>query len=87
MLLLARETQANVRVAEGFHVPEKIPVRRARGESIVGLFDGADSRATGLTEFDRTFLTTLYAGIPNLPGSSRLAALSDATGYSFPAEE
>lgn len=34
MLLLARETQANVRVAEGFHVPEKIPVRRARGESI-----------------------------------------------------
>lgn len=34
MLLLARETQANVRFTDSFRVPEKIPIQRARGETI-----------------------------------------------------
>jgi hypothetical protein len=34
MLFLARESQPNVRLTEGFHVPEKIPIKRARGETI-----------------------------------------------------
>jgi hypothetical protein len=65
-----------------------LPPADAVDESIVGLFAGGGaSRPTGLTEFDRKFLTTLYAGVPNLPGSSRLAALTDATGHDFAAEE
>ena len=64
-----------------------LPPADARGESIVGLFEAGASRPAGLTEFDRAFLATLYEGVPNLPGSSRLAALTDATGYDFPAEE
>lgn len=34
MLVLARETQPEVRFSEGFNVPDKIPIKRARGESI-----------------------------------------------------
>jgi hypothetical protein len=64
-----------------------LPPDDARAESVVGLFDAGAARPAGLTEFDRTFLATLYEGIPNVPGSSRLAALSDATGYRFPGEE
>jgi hypothetical protein len=63
------------------------PPATARGDSIVGLFESAASRPGGLTEFDRTFLATLYSGVPNLPGSSRLADLAANTGYDFPAEE
>ena len=64
-----------------------LPPAEAHGESIVGLFGSAANRPAGLTEFDRAFLATLYSGMPNLPGSSRLAALTDATGYDFPAEQ
>ncbi len=64
-----------------------LPPDDARGESIVGLFDGGANRSGGLTEFDRTFLATLYTGIPNMPGSSRLAALTEATGHDFASEE
>jgi hypothetical protein len=64
-----------------------LPPEEARGASIVGLFESGANRPAGLTEFDRKFLDTLYSGVPNLPGSSRLAALTDATGYDFPAEE
>ena len=62
------------------------PPEEARGASIVGLFDSAN-RPAGLTEFDRKFLATLYEGVPNLPGSARLAALTDATGHDFAAKE
>jgi hypothetical protein len=34
MLVLAGEAQRNVRPAQGFHVPENIPIKRTRGESI-----------------------------------------------------
>lgn len=64
-----------------------LPPAEARGASIVGLFETGANRPAGLTEFDRRFLATLYEGVPNLPGSSRLAALTDATGYDFAAEE
>ena len=64
-----------------------LPPAEARDESIVGLFDGGAGRPAGLTAFDRAFLTTLYEGVPNLPGSSRLAALTNATGHDFPPED
>ena len=35
MLLLASETQAKVQFTDSFHVPDKIPIQRARGESIM----------------------------------------------------
>ena len=63
------------------------PPASARDESIVGLFESGPSRPAGLTGFDRTFLATLYSGVPNLPGSARLAELAANTGYDFPSEE
>lgn len=64
-----------------------LPPAEARGELIVGLFDPGTERPAGLTEFDRAFLTTLYAGLPNLPGTARLAALTHATGHEFAGTE
>ena len=64
-----------------------LPPADARGASIVGLFDSMGNRPAGLTDFDRTFLATLYGGVPNLPGSARLAELTHATGYDFASEE
>jgi hypothetical protein len=51
----------------------------ARSASIVGLFDGG-TRPEGLTDFDLTYLRTLYTGLPNLPGTARLAELERVTG-------
>lgn len=34
MLVLAREAQHDVKNSQGFHVPEKIPIQRTRGETI-----------------------------------------------------
>lgn len=46
------------------------------GNSILALFDsGAGSAASGLTRTDRALLATMYDGIPNLPGRTRLAEL------------
>jgi hypothetical protein len=61
----------------------RLPPASARSESIVSLFDEGAERPTGLTDFDRKFLATLYDGLPNLPGSARLAALEAATGAPF----
>lgn len=48
-------------------------------ESILTLFDGEGARPGQLTQFDRAFLGELYSGIPNLPGSARIAELEHAT--------
>lgn len=64
----------------------RLPPATARSESIVSLFDGGE-RPEGLTDFDRKFLRTLYDGLPNLPGSARLAALEKATGAPFTIDE
>ncbi|KRA80782.1 hypothetical protein [Altererythrobacter sp. Root672] len=60
-----------------------LPPASARGESIVSLFDEGADRPAGLTDFDHKFLGALYEGLPNLPGSARLAALEAATGAPF----
>ncbi|MBO9517731.1 MAG: hypothetical protein J7493_06655 [Porphyrobacter sp.] len=60
-----------------------LPPASARDQSIVSLFDEGGDRPNGLTEYDRKFLATLYEGLPNLPGSARLAALEAATGTPF----
>jgi hypothetical protein len=52
----------------------------ARASSIVGLFDAGAARPDGLTEFDRTYLATLYSGMPNIRAETRLAELERATG-------
>ena len=51
-----------------------------RADSILALFDGGAARPAGMTEFDRTYLTELYDGVPNLPAPARLAQLEAATG-------
>lgn len=51
-----------------------------RADSILALFDGGARRPAGLTEFDRVYLTELYARVPNLPAPARLAQLEAATG-------
>lgn len=51
-----------------------------RADSILSLFDGGASRPTGLTEFDRAYLTELYKGAANLPAPASLARLEAATG-------
>jgi hypothetical protein len=61
-------------------------VESVRGESILALFSG-EPRPAGLTEFDRLYLGTLYAGLPNMPGSAQLAQLEAATGRRVVAEE
>jgi hypothetical protein len=52
----------------------------ARADSILSLFDGGAQRPSGLTDFDRAYLTELYDGIPNLPAPARLAEIEAATG-------
>jgi hypothetical protein len=51
-----------------------------RADSIVSLFDGGSNRPAELTAFDRAYLGTLYAGMPNMPAPARLAELEKATG-------
>lgn len=58
-------------------LPQSPEARRA---SILALFEEGPERPEGLTDFDRSFLSTLYSGPPNLPGPTRLAAIEAATG-------
>jgi len=51
-----------------------------RADSILALFEGGAQHPTGLTEFDRVYLSELYDGVPNLPATARLAQLEAATG-------
>lgn len=51
-----------------------------RADSILSLFDGGASPPTGLTEFDRAYLSELYKGAANLPAPASLARLEAATG-------
>ena len=53
---------------------------QAYEDSILALFNANAARPTGLTAFDHAYLTALYQGVPNLPGSARLAQLEAATG-------
>jgi len=64
-----------------------LPGDDARSASVVSLFDGSSDRPAGLTDFDHAFLQTLYDGVPNLPGSARLAAMEKATGAMLPGED
>lgn len=57
----------------------RLPTAAERGESVMALFDGG-TRPEGLTAFDRTWLARLYADLPNLPGTARLADIGAATG-------
>lgn len=52
----------------------------AGSPSIVNLFEDGAGRPGGLTDFDRAFLGQLYAGLPNMPASARLADIGAATG-------
>lgn len=62
-----------------FRALTKALPRPGAHESILTLFDGESPKAAQLTEFDRRFLGELYSGIPNMPGSARLADLEHAT--------
>lgn len=51
----------------------------ARGQaSMLTLFDDAAERPAELTQLDRAWLERLYAGIPNLPASTRLRGVEVA---------
>lgn len=52
----------------------------AGSPSIVALFEDRAERPAGLTDFDRAFLGRLYDGLPNMPATSRLAGIDEATG-------
>ncbi len=58
-------------------LPQTSAARRA---SILALFEDGAERPEGLTDFDRSYLSTLYSGPPNLPGPNRQAAIEAATG-------
>src|SRR5690606_39186327 len=58
-----------------------------RADSILSLFDGGASPPTGLTEFDRAYLSELYKGAANLPAPASLARLEAATGRDIFIEE
>lgn len=45
--------------------------------TILSLFDGDGAKPEQLTPFDLAYLGSLYAGIPNLPGASKLAGVSE----------
>lgn len=47
-------------------------------QSMITLFDDAVERPAELTQFDRAWLERLYAGIPNLPASTRLRGVEVA---------
>jgi len=59
----------------------RLPDPAAGGEvSILSLFDEGAARPAGLTEFDRAYLGQLYADPANLPASTKLADIAQATG-------
>ncbi|HEY6815521.1 MAG TPA: hypothetical protein VI168_08285 [Croceibacterium sp.] len=58
-----------------------VPDPAAAGEaSILTLFDERADHPAELTEFDRAYLGSLYAGQANLPSSAKLADIARATG-------
>ena len=55
-------------------------VTSARPDSILALFEGGASAPTQLTAFDMAYLRAMYDGMPNIPATTRIAHLEEATG-------
>lgn len=52
------------------------PPREASVPSILSLFQPGSEQANGLTDFDRAYLTSVYAWIPNLPAAAHLGRVA-----------
>lgn len=56
-------------------------------DSILSLFAGGDAAPAGLTPFDLAYLESLYAGIPNLPGITKIAGVDGKLRQAAEADE
>lgn len=56
---------------------EYVPEPSTRTLSIQALFEDGGDRPSGLSEFDKTYLSRLYSSIPNLPASVLVEGLED----------
>jgi hypothetical protein len=56
-------------------------------DTILALFDPDHAAPGGLTEFDRAYLRSVYAGIPNLPAASKLLGVNRELGRVIREEE
>lgn len=54
--------------------------REANGDSILTLFDAGGARPAELTQADLTYLTALYDGIANIPGSAKEREIEHEAG-------
>ena len=75
MTLVQLADYATMRGLAQTRAPDEVSV-----DSILGLFhpvdENGDTRANGLTDFDRAYLSAVYEGIPNMPAGVRLGRVA-----------